>query len=255
MNARQQVIDHILSTFYVPQRNLKAVFDLPEVIPRTKKELPSLEDFMSPPPDVLEADDPVHPWDKNSHPVSVLGDYQCMHSAGKIRLYTENLTLFFWRLALDIEQSLPGMRWNASELKVLTEWVVNKTYWHERFHHSLDVIRRLLAIHHIDIWHEEALAVAYSRYYLIEKTFNVRARQRNTELAVIWDVFIHFAFQYQSQGYRDWVHYSDLSALKTGICDYLAPKSSLMLKSARVPVADMLFKWLPVEGGFYEKMT
>jgi len=255
MNARRHVIAHIRSTFTLPKKPFKSVFHLPDVMLPSEKEIPPLEHFMVPEPDVESRDDSCERSCESVENVSVLGSYRPMCSPGLITLHTKNLTQFFCRLTLEIDKSLPGIDWTKEDLNALADWTVDKTFWHERFHHSMDVLRHILNLQTFDPFWEEALAVAFSRYFLTEKAYGYRYRRNNSPQAVIWDEFIKQAYQYRSPGYRDWVYFSDPTALKSGICDYLTPKQIQLLKSARIPVADMLFAWLPVAGGFEEQVV
>lgn len=254
MSARRAVIDHIRSTFNLPN---KGSFNLLEIWPLRKRgirEIPlPLEKFMAPEPDIEGHDDRTRRPSERSESVIVLGSYRPMRSPGLITLYQQNLTEYFWSLTVEIEKALRYVRWTENDLSKLAEWTVDQTFWHERFHHSMDVLRHLLDVQSFDCLQEEALAVAFSRYYLIQE--HRRYRRRDLSQVVIWDEFIKLAYQYRSPGYCDWVYYADPAALKAGICDYLSPNQVTMLKSVRVPVADMLFAWLPVETGFEERVV
>lgn len=252
MNAHKQVIESIRSSFSLSEEVNIGGFRPKDILP-VELEIPALECFMSPEPDVESPDDHGQSIGSPAQSIVRLGSYRSMGSPGLITLYSANLTRFFWRLAIDIDRALSGLRWYADDLEALSEWVVDKTYWHERVHHSMDVLRHLFDVQSFDCVQEEALAVAYARYYLADEYPRYRYLQKNQQ-SVIWDEFLKQAFQYKSPGYKDWHLYADPEALKSGICDYLAPKHSRRLRSVRVPVADMLFELLPVEGGFEEQV-
>lgn len=210
---------------------------------------------MNPAPDVEGLDESHRPPNDMPEAVSILGSYRPMRSPGLITLNADNLTQFFWRIALDINRALPDIQWQEEDLYVLSEWVVDKTFWHERFHHSMDILRHLFNVQTFSSLHEEALAVAYSRYQLAEEHPRYRHNRIKGPQAVIWDEFMKLAYQYTSAGYRDWTQYGDLTSLKPGICDYLAPTRSNWLKSVRIPVSDMVFQLLPVENGYEERVA
>lgn len=154
MNARRGVIDHIRTTFVMPKEPYKTVFHLPDIMLPPEKDIPPLEIFMLPEPDVEGRDDDYGPINCHPKPASALGSYRSMHSPGRITLNKQNLTQLFWRLALDIEKALPQIHWTEGDLRKLAEWTVDKTFWHERFHHSMDVLRHLLDVQTFDSWHE-----------------------------------------------------------------------------------------------------
>jgi hypothetical protein len=178
-----------------------------------------------------------------------------MRSPGVIKLNKNNLINFFWRVVLDIDTALPDWNWREDDLNILSEWVVDKTYYHERFHHSMDVLRHLFDVQSYDILQEEALAVAYSRYHLHDNDGRHYRQYRLSAGKILMNEFYRLAFCYTSPGYRDWQKYADVDALQSGVCEYLGLKNSTWLRSSRVPVEQMVFNLLLVEGGFEERVV
>lgn len=254
MNARKAVIDSIqlsINSLKPQEHNkyLRAVLNLPEIMLPSQNGLPSLEAFLSPPPDI-DGDDEVS---SNRHPEAqkiLLGVYYKMGRSGTIGLYKQNLENFFWRISLDISAQFPNWQWNEADLNSLCNWVVEKTFWHERFHHSMDVLRHMFNVQSFNSLNEEALAVAFSRYYLTQQYH----RRPKDDQRVLWDAFMVMAYEYSSPGYSEWRQFGDKASLKSGICDYLKLPATPQLNIARVSVADMLFDWLPVKTGFIEKV-
>ncbi len=253
MNARKIVIDSIEQSIQEMMQkapnSLRTSFCLPEVmLPHLEYSLPRLEEFMNPPPDV-EGDDDYSPRNITQTGNGILlGVYFQMRSPGILGLYRENLEQFFWRLTQEISHKVPNWRWSVADLNCLAQWVVEKTYWHERFHHSMDILRHLYNVKTFNTLHEEALAVAYSRFRLCQTERKLCEVSRQ----ILWDEFINLSFQYTSPGYCDWRNFADKASLKTGVSDYLRVSKNQWLKTARVPVADMIFAMLPVNGGLDE---
>lgn len=213
MNACQTVIQYIRRSIPVLPENFSDRH-LPDLLLDRNVEPPPLSAFLRPPPDVLEQehpDEPFYGWDKS---VTCLGYYRLMGRPGRIVLMQDNLLHFFLRLTLEIDQYLSGWRWQQADFDSLVEWVVNKTYWHERFHHSMDVLRYVGNVRRFDRLQEEALAVAYSHYYLNQKYRAYRRPIHNQ--SVLWAAFLHLAYQYTSPGYRDWRLFADEPGVKKG---------------------------------------
>lgn len=258
MNARRDVIHAIQQSIKFTPSPYRDVFHLPQIILPNSDNLPPLSVFLRPEPDVegIAGTDerPREQGGDNAAP-SVLGSYQAMRSPGVIKLNQHNLINFFWRLVLDIDATLPGWQWQKEDLELLSEWVVDKTYYHERFHHSMDVLRYMFNVQTFDRLQEEALAVAYSRYHLHDNNRHYYRHHRGSAGHILIEEFFRLAFCYTSPGYRDWQQYGDKAALQSGVCDYLGLKNSTWLKASRVPVESMIFSLLLVDGGFDERVV
>lgn len=249
MNVRQQVLKTIKQSIKFTPDELRATLNLSEMLLPQVGELPSLEIFMNPPPDVVVNENNCSTSFAQAY--NILGYYRPIQSPGIIVLLERNLLQFFWRIAIEIDQNLSGWRWKQEDLINLSEWIVDKTYWHERCHHSLDVLRHLFHVHTFDEITEEALAVAYARYHLCEVQ-KLSYRHRTSPQQALWEAFLHLAFQYRSPGYRDWPQYSDQEALKRGLSEYLAPRRIHQLKGIGIPVASMIFDLMPIVNGYEE---
>ena len=267
MNARRQVFYTIRQSIKEKTSQLdRETCNIPQVILPKQDEIPPMHAFMCPLPDIDRLEELAHKYGSSDDYVSsiLLGSYQSMHSQGIVTLYSSNLTNFFWRLVLDIDVALPTWNWRQEDFKMLAEWVANQTYYHERFHHSMDGLRLLFDVQTFDSLQEEALAVAYSRYSLNQDAWN-KLRDLNVSVKMPFNLevpaervlrgeFLRLAFCYTSPGYRDWQQYADVAALQTGVCDYLRLKNSTWLRSLRIPVEQMVFDLLLVEGGFEERV-
>ncbi len=263
MNTRRQVFYNIRQSIKEKTSQVhRESSNLLQVILPKQDEIPPMCAFMRPPPDVDRGDECAHDHCRCEHDASriLLGSYQ----AGLLTLYGNNLTSFFWRLVLDIDTALPNWNWRQEDFKILAEWVANQTYYHERFHHSMDGLRLMFDVQPFDNLIEEALAVAYSRYSIRQDACNKRLdlnvsgkRVLKREVPaerVLGEEFLRLAYCYTSPGYRDWRQYANLAALQTGVCDYLGLKNRTKLKSFRVPVEQMVFNLLQVEGYFEEQV-
>ncbi len=255
MNARREVINAIQQSVRYPDSPYREIFYLPEIMLPNPDEIPPMSVFLRPEPDVEGREERLRERDNDDCAPSVLGSYQAMRSPGVIKLNKRNLIQFFWRLVLDIDTTLPGWQWRKADVELLSGWVVDKTYYHERFHHSMDVLRHLFDVQTFDPLQEEALAVAYSRYHLYDRNDHYYHHRHRSDGHILLEAFFRHAFCYTSPGYRDWPHYSDIAALQTGVCDYLGLKNSTWLKASRVPVDSMVFELLLVEGGFEERVV
>lgn len=243
MDSRRKVVNAILQSIKnIPDRES---FNLSQVIPSNIDQIPPLQVFLEPPPDIEDLDE-------HTCGQILLGSYRPMRSPGIITLYNKNLINFFWRLVLEIDAALPGWNWREEELKILAKWVVDKTYFHERFHHSMDVLRHLFDVQTYDRLQEEALAVAYARNHLYEGN-RYRYPPSEPQHVLLVEV-LRLAFCYTSPGYRDWHQYPDLATLQTGVSQYLNIKNSTKLRSSCVPMEKMVFSLLLVKGGFEERV-
>jgi hypothetical protein len=240
MQVRTQAISYIRNSFLLHMRDFDYIINLSDFIPRAVMEnLPPLETFMHTTPDV-ECE--------HNEDIILLGSYTFMRSPGLITLYGDNLVSFFWRVALEIDREIPNIRWQLNDFEMLSEWVIDKTLWHERFHHSMDVLRHLFNVNTYHRLSEEALAVAYSYNYMSDKGCP------NVKQCTIFGKFMSLAYQYTSPGYKDWKQFEDKKALELGICDYLSPNEAQELSGLEIPISEMVFSMLPVKNGFHQQL-
>jgi len=164
MNAQTQAINEIKKPLQsLPYDEFGAVQEhiLAETIPGWH-DLPTPAQILCElPPDVGE--------DVN-HSI-LLGSYRPMASPGLITLYVRNLERVYWSIVREMARRLPGFPFHKQDLEFLVTFIVEKTWHHELFHHSMKVLRRLVNGQPYGP-QEEALAVAYSRKLLRESAYN-----------------------------------------------------------------------------------
>jgi hypothetical protein len=210
--------------------------------------LPDLDEFLAPPVDVLTesgdavAEDHQGRWAEEAR---VLGFYRPIRSPGILTLCARSLQQFFWCLLCRIDARYPDAFIIDRDLQALATLVVYKTYWHELFHFSADVLRQLLGSPY-DALREEALAVAYAYLQLEHPDGRSTLGQINP---VVHLTALDLAFRYRSPGYKDWHQFNSLSSFKQGLVDYFRPTPALA--PAGVPVADMLYAMLGWQNGGY----
>lgn len=130
------------------------------------------------------------------------------------------------------------------------DFIVEKTWHHELFHHSMEVLRHLVNGQSF-IPHEESLAVAYSRKCLREKPWNSTIGRLSK---VIYNHAMTIAFQGYTYPYEDWPRYDSPESLHRGIVDLLQPNQQIFLESSGVPVADLIVRLIPIQDGFHEQV-
>lgn len=158
-----------------------------------------------------------------------LGRYRRMEPRGLITLNLPRLTSFFWHLILKLNVRHPI---TVSQLHLLGQATIAKTYWHELFHHRADVCQLLLGGKR-DPLHEEALAVAYSWDRVQRWPWYLDEDQLPQDL--ITD-FLFEAYQYTSPGYRDWQNYRNRCDFEKAQLSYVLHQASLrLLESASQP--------------------
>jgi hypothetical protein len=180
----------------------------------------------------------------------VLGSYQPMNSPGVITLYQDNLKRFYWSVVREITRSLPSMPFSRQDLEFLVDFIVNKTWHHELFHHSMEVTRHLVNGQPYTP-EEEPLAVAYSRQCLRDNAWNSKVGRLGK---VVYNLAMEIAFDCYPAPYRDWPRYDSPERLKNGIVDLLQPMRSAFLENSGVPVSDVLIRLIPMEYGFHERV-
>lgn len=179
----------------------------------------------------------------------VLGLYQPMNSPGVITLNQDNLKRFYWSVVREISRSLPGLPFSRQDLEFLVDFIVLKTWHHELFHHSMEVMRHLVngQAYTPD---EEPLAVAYSRQCLRDNAWNSKVGRLGK---VVYNLVMDIAFDCYPAPYRDWPRYDAPERLKRGIVDLLQPTHRVFLENSGVPVSDVLFRLIPIDNGFHER--
>ena len=174
------------------------------------------------------------PIDEDS--MEPLGTYHRMSSKGRITLYWKNIGSFFWHTIYDMIND--GIRFNKNDMYYMNLVVVDKTYFHERFHHFCDVCSHMFGsgFHR---YMEEALAVAWS-YHSIGWA---RSDGRTCESRLpkhIYNELMDRIYQYTARGYRDWINYKDKESLEFGILDYLPPPDRNFLVNSGVPLGKLI---------------
>ncbi len=180
----------------------------------------------------------------------LLGSYQPMKSPGVITLNMANLYTFYWSVVRELCRILPRFSFSKQDLEWLVDFIVEKTWHHELFHHSMEVLRRLINGQPF-VPHEESLAVAYSRQCLREKSWNSKISRLGK---VMFNHAMDIAFHGYSFPYDDWPSYDSPEKLRSGIVDLLQPAQLVFLESSGVPVADVLARLIPIQDGFHERV-
>ncbi len=179
-----------------------------------------------------------------------LGSYRPMASPGLITLYVRNLERFYWSVVREMARRLLGFPFHKLDLEFLVTFIVEKTWHHELFHHSMEVLRRLVNGQPYGP-QEEALAVAYSRKLLRESAYNSKIGRLGK---VVFNLAMEIAFDGYAPPYRDWPKYDSPESLHRGIADLLQPAQRGFLESSGVPVEDLLVRLIPVQQGFDERI-
>lgn len=190
------------------------------------------------PPDVGEETSPL-----------VLGSYRPMRSPGLITLNIANLRQFYWSVIREIAHRLAGLPFFKQDLEFLATFIVEKTWHHELFHHSMEVLRHLVGGAPFDPV-EEALAVAYARQCLREAKWNSNVGRMGK---VMFSLAMEIAFDGYAPPYSDWPKFDSADRLNRGIADLLQPPQRLFLENSHVPVADILAGLIPVQHGYVDQ--
>lgn len=183
--------------------------------------------------------------------VMILGSYQPMKSPGVITLNQTNLKKFYWSVVREISRMLPDFPFARQDLEFLVDFIVQQTWHHELFHHSMEVMRRLVS-GQLYTHDEEPLAVAYSRQYLRENAYNSKVGRLGK---VIFNLAMDVAFDALPSPYNDWPRYDSPERLRSGIVDLVQPIQKAFLENAGVPVSDILFRLIPIHDGFHERVV
>jgi len=206
-------------------------------------DVPTIEDFLEPPPDVGNPDELL------ALKKSLLGVYYPMRSPGRVILYSLNIRNFFWRIIQRIQHTIQNI--SKSDLIAGARLVTIKTYYHEIFHFHCDVFRMLFGSRY-DRLIEEALAVAYARM-MIKGERRKWSQPIGSMDGIVYKHVMNEAFKYSSAGYKDWPNYEDNGNFKLGLLNYIQPGDYQTLQSNNVTVEDLLFNLLGKVQGFVEK--
>lgn len=209
------------------------------------RRLPPLEALLSPEPDV-ETEREIR------EDSDVLGIYTRMRSPGIVALRSRAIRNFFWRIIGALRQQPFGAFITVPDLERIATMIAKKTYYHEIFHFNSDVFGMLFGSIY-DPYPEEAFAVAYARL-MIQRDRSSANTQIGRINAVLYNKAIELSFQYRSEGYRDWVLYSDEVRFKNGLVDYIKPGQYQRLQGNAVAVEDLLFDMLGKPQGFVERV-
>ncbi|MGY6217136.1 hypothetical protein ACW73L_18410 [Methylolobus aquaticus] len=181
--------------------------------------------------------------------IRVLGSYRPMASPGLVTLNLANLHRFYWSVVREMSRRLPGFPFPRQDLEFLVAFIVEKTWHHEIFHHSMEVVRRLVGGNPYDPL-EEALAVAYSRHCLRQSSWN-------SNVGRLGKVMLNMAMELAFDGYRppydQWPNYDSPQSLQRGIAQLLQPNEMRFLEASGVPLADLLWRLVPVQSGFHDQ--
>ena len=217
--------------------------------------IPDLDAFQEPPPDVIEdaPDEPNDDWVDHIRHVYpfLLGMYIPMRSPGQVLLFGRNLKWFYWSLIGAIRNRVPY----ATKLDLNAAWslVLMKTHEHELFHYNINVLQEMFSGKYNPII-EEALAVAWARMRIQEK--------RSTWHSSIWrmdemfySLLMQHAFDYRSAGYRDWVLYADKVSIKSALLCYISPNNFRRLQDNGVDLELLLYNMIgQMDKGYVEQV-
>ena len=178
----------------------------------------SFRDFLN-----IETDIPNMDRPNTQQPVSLddhknyLGSYRRMNSKGVISLNADNLQVFFWSIIFELacKQRYIFTKEKIEELAMLC---IEKTLYHELFHHFTDVHSYVLNRFQYDYCTEEAMAVACSRLLV---GFESKSNQ-----AYVSD-FHELAYSYNSRGYRDLIYFKSDEQFLLNLISYMKIDNNL----------------------------
>jgi hypothetical protein len=162
--------------------------------------------------------------------IILLGSYQPIPSKGILKLYTKNLSNFFWgliKILYEDKDEGEDFRSKLSEaaLHKLSEAAVAKTYYHEVFHYRCDIARILFGTR-LDRNKEEALAVAIGHHYA-KKALD--AADKNSIDGRLCDKFLELAFDFRDPAYRGWRKYENMDIFRNEMPDHIIHPNALRL--------------------------
>lgn len=220
------------------------------------EDVPGLEDFLSPEPDIIGKDG--HPsisaglnGEMETSSLLMLGGYRRMESPGVIVLFRRNLGLFYKALLRKIIMQFRYI--SKLDLDAGAQLVASHTYYHEQFHFACDVMHHLFGSK-LDVFMEEALAVAWARLRIAEERY-----QWNTHIGrmngVFFSLLMYHSFDYRSAGYRDWSLYSDEIKFRKALPDYLLPANLHQLIANGVTLDEIIYALVrSIRGKVVEKI-
>lgn len=233
MTALDKSIDAMLANLkHLPEGEFGELIDLEQHL-----EPMDLGEFMESDPDTIDDDTPPEMLKTRR---TLLGCYYRMRSPGKVVLFTGNLKRFFDGLMLEVLKVTPYV--TKGDLTAAARLVAFKTWQHELFHFDCNVLREMFGTQQ-DKMKEEALAVAWSRYKIIEER-KAWQSQIGRMSGVVYGVLMDRAYRYRSAGYRDWPNFADETRFKAGLLDYIKPNQHQFLAQSGVPVQELLFSLL-----------
>ncbi len=159
-----------------------------------------------------------HDHDGNTRDgINYLGSYRRMSSPGIITIYIDNIQVFFWSIICELacNQKYVFTREKIEELAMLC---INKTLYHELFHHFIDAQSYVVNGYVYNYYTDEALAVACSRLLVGYETKN-----NHTYISE----FLELAYSYTSPGYSDWVNYKSEEQFLLKLIEYMPLNPSL----------------------------
>jgi hypothetical protein len=220
------------------------------------EDVPGLEGFLSPEPDVIGEDghpriSAAHDGEMEVSSLFILGGYRRMQSPGVIVLFRRNLGLFYKALLREIVRQFRYM--SKYDLEAGAQFVASHTYYHEQFHFACDVMHHLFGSK-LDVFMEEALAVAWARLRITEER-----NQWNTPTGrmsgVFFSLLMDHSFNYRSAGYSDWSLYSDEIIFRKALTDYVLPANLHQLIANGVALDEITYALVKsIKGKVVEKI-
>jgi len=145
---------------------------------------------------------------ENHHPPLVLdpnnwlGCYYVMkkNEPGIIELNYKPMLCFIWSITYQLLYNKNKHCIDRETFRKICQVLVNKTLYHELFHHYSDFVRIYTNGRSVyDYETEEAMAVAFSRIHL----------ETETNQKPLFTDLLNHAFKYTGRGYKDWSKYHD----------------------------------------------
>jgi hypothetical protein len=171
----------------------------------------------------IESDLPFMDLPNSQQPVTLddhlnyLGSYRRMNSKGLVSLNADNLQVFFWSIIFELACKQRYI-FTKEKIEELTMLCIEKTLYHELFHHFTDANSYVVNGFKYDYCTEEAMAVACSRLLI---GFESKSNQ-----AYVSD-FYELAYSYNSRGYRDWINFKSDEQFILNLISYMRIDNNL----------------------------
>jgi hypothetical protein len=172
----------------------------------------NLKDFLN-----IESELPLMDLPNSQLPLTLddhnnyLGSYRRMNSKGVVSLNADNLQVFFWSIIFELACNQRYI-FTKEKIEELAMLCVEKTLYHELFHHFTDANSYVVNGFRYDYCTEEAMAVACSRLLV---GFESKSNQ-----SYVSD-FYELAYSYKSRGYCDWINFKSDEQFLLNLISYM----------------------------------